>query len=143
MKTLIKFLNIIFIFQLQEQLDKMNDGFFRGQTNYNEDYVEYPSKPAEQTRPMTCVTQNGQTFFAETEYKKHFPKKEKVPQPPFSELPPVANTLIYPNPQPVAQKSLLNSMHDGKFGKKAETCKPHKSNVEFGMDEEFDYSTTK
>ena len=135
--------NYLTSLQLQEQLDKMINGSFEGKTNYKEDYVGYSSKPSEQARPMTVFTQNGQTFFSDTEYRKCFPKKEKVPQTTFSELPAVANSLIYPNPEPLPQKSLKNMMHNGKFGEKAETFKPRKSNVQFGIDDEFDYTTTK
>ena len=121
----------------------MINGSFEGKTNYKEDYVGYSSKRSEQARPMTVFTQNGQTFFSDTEYRKCFPKKEKVLRTAFSKLPAVANSLSYPNLELLPQKSLKNMMHNGKFGEKAETFKPRKSNAQFGMDDEFDYTTTK
>ena len=62
--------NYLITLQLQEQLDKMINGSFEGKTNYKEDYIGYSSKPSEQARPMTVFTQNGQTFFSDTEYSQ-------------------------------------------------------------------------
>jgi len=129
--------------KLQHQIEKLNSGQFEGKSVYEESYPGHQPQRTGLVRPQTVIKQEGLKRSFETEYNKGYSRKETTPQKPFFEKPTEANSLLYPGTMPVAQKSLKNSVHDGRVGMKAETCFPHKSSVQLGNDDEFDYSTTK
>ena len=120
----------------------MTSGTFHGETVYKESYVGHIPQQVILQRPKTVFKPENNTFSAETEYSKGFPKKEKIYQPAYNEKPSRTYDLLYPDKDTIPKMSVKNIVHNGRKGERSEICMPKNSKVNIGTEGEFDHSTT-
>lgn len=128
---------------MQGEIDKLLGGEFHDETNYKDTYVGYTAAKTKTARPATVfTTSQSKQFPTESEYSKCFPKKEKIPQEKYTERPSHTYEILHPDHSKIPGNSLKNSVHDGKQGERARACNMRKPNIDFGLQGEFDHTTT-